>query len=357
MYADALPYVDLSTETNLHVIIAQGTEEIYHGHPTTLLMPNGKTIFCVWTYNHGDPCGPMARSDDRGITWTRLDDQLPEGFRNHRNCLSIYRLVAPDSKERIWVFSAQPNMPRIMSEDGGKSWREMPALGFPCVMAFSSVIQLHNGEYLGLYHRRGDCKLGEADHSLPLYVLQTFTADGGLTWSEPEIIAAVEGKQPCEPYAFHSPDGDEICCLMRENTHTGKSLRMFSTDEGKTWSVPQDTCWGVTGDRHQGVYIEDNRLVIAFRDQAPDSPTHGNFVAWVGTYEDIRQNRPGEYRIKLLHSYAGGDCGYPGIEFLPDGTILATTYIKYKSGPKKHSVVCTRFDLRDIDGYQKVWDK
>jgi hypothetical protein len=48
------------------------------------------------------------------------------------------------------------------------------------------------------------------------------------------------------------------------------------------------------------VYTPDGRLVIAFRDQAPDSPTRGHFVAWVGTYQDIRDGRPGQCRIKLL---------------------------------------------------------
>ena len=93
----------------------------------------------------------------------------------------------------------------------------------------------------------------------------------------------------------------------------------------------------------------DGRLVVAFRDQAIESPTRGHFVAWVGTYADILAGRPGQYRIKLLHSHAGGDCGYPGVEVLSDGTIVATTYIKYRPGPEKHSVVCTRFRLEETD--------
>ncbi len=344
-----LPIVDVSMETHRHVIVAHGTEEIYQGHPTTLLMPDGKTIFCVWTYDHGGRCGPMARSDDAGRTWIRMDDQLPEGLQLHRNCPSIYRLVGPDDKERLWVFSAQPDMPRIVSEDGGTNWREMPPLGLPCVMTFSSIVRLRNGNYLGMYHRRMDGVTGETDRSMPMNVVQTETADGGLTWSAPCVVAAVDGKMPCEPYVFRSPDGNELCCLMRENTHTGNSLVMFSQDEGKTWSVPRDTCWGLSGDRHQGVYAEDGRLVIAFRDKAPNSPTLGHFVAWVGTYDDIKDECPGLYRIKLLHSHAGGDCGYPGVECLPDGKILATTYIKYEPGKAKHSVVCVHFDLKELD--------
>jgi hypothetical protein len=124
---------------------------------------------------------------------------------------------------------------------------------------------------------------------------------------------------------------------------------MFSTDDAQTWTPPVDTSWGLTGDRHMGVYAPDGRLVIAFRDQAPDSPTRGHFVAWVGSYEDIRRGKAGACRIKLLHSHAGGDCGYPGMELLPDGTIVATTYIKYRPGNAKHSVVCTRFKVEEID--------
>ena len=342
---DQLPVVDISQEAERQVVIAAGTETIYQGHPTTLLMPDGKTMFCVWTIGHGGPCGPMARSDDGGLTWTRLDGTLPKGFKGHSNCPSLYRMVDPAGKERLWVFSAEPNMPRIVSEDGGKIWSEMRPLGFPCVMTFSSVVRLKDGSYAGLYHRGGP---------KGLQVLQTLTADGGLTWSEPRIVAEAEGKDPCEPFAFRSPDGTELCCLMRDNTHKGASLMMFSRDEAKTWTRSVDTPWGLTGDRHIGVCAPDGRLVIAFRDKMPQrfnpgSPTGGHFVAWVGTYDDIRHNKPGQYRIKLLHNYHEWDCGYPGMEVLPDGTIVATTYIKFHPGKEMNSVVSTRFKLAELD--------
>jgi hypothetical protein len=69
----------------------------------------------------------------------------------------------------------------------------------------------------------------------------------------------------------------------------------------------------------------------------------------VGHYDDIVGGRDGQYRVKLLHSYKGGDNGYPGLEVLPDGTFVATTYIKYREGPEKNSVVSTRFNLKETD--------
>lgn len=338
-----LPVIDISKQRERHVVIAAGTEEVYQGHPTTLLMPDGKTMFAVWSVGHGGPCGPLARSDDAGLTWKRLDDRLPAEYKTYRNCPSIYRMVDSTGKERLWVFAAHPEMPRIVSEDEGESWKIAEPLGLRCVMTFSSIIELAPGKYLGLYHAGPEGK----DRS-PLKVYQTITNDGGVTWGEPKLVAAVDGKDPCEPFVFRSPNGKELCCLMRENKHRGNSLMMFSQDEGKTWSEPVDTPWGLTGDRHMGVMTKDGKLVVAFRDVAINSPTQGHFVAWVGTYEDLVGGRPGDFRVKLLHSYAGRDCGYPGMHLLEDGTIVATTYIKYNEGNEKHSVVSTRFKLKEL---------
>ncbi|QDT65167.1 BNR/Asp-box repeat protein [Calycomorphotria hydatis] len=347
---DQLPVVDISKQTDRHVVIGQGTDQVYQGHPTTTLMPDGKTMYAVWCVNHGGHAGPLAKSEDGGLTWNRIDDQLPKNYRTHQNCPSIYQMISPEGKERLWVYSAAlgkrggPGMPSIMSEDGGASWKEMPPLGFRCVMTFSSIVRLKDGRYLGLYHRGPDGK----DRS-PLVVLQTISSDGGFSWSEPEVVAAVEGKDPCEPCVFRSPDGQQLCCLMRENKHTGNSLMMFSNDEGETWSEPVDTPWGLTGDRHQLVVTPSGKHVVCFRDQAPGSSTRGHFVAWVGDYEDITNGEGGDYRIKLLHHYGRkGDCGYPGVELLKDGTIVATTYVKYRPGSEKNSVVSVRFRLDDL---------
>lgn len=347
-----LPFVDISKQTRRQVVIAAGTNEIYQGHPTTMLMPDGKTMYAVWTIGHGGPCGPTARSDDAGLTWTRIDDKMPAAYHKHHNCPSIYRLVDPQGKARLWVFSGHsftesPRMSRIVSEDDGKTWAETSPLLLRNNMPFSSIVRLKDGRHLALYHRAGE----GTKEPYPYEILQCISPDGGLTWSEPRTLIAGRDKKPCEPFVFRSPDGQELCMLLRENTHESRSLVMFSRDEGETWSAPVDTPWGLTGDRHIAVHTPDGRLVVVFRDVAPGSPTRWHFVAWVGVYDDIRNNRPGQYRVKLLHNYAvkAWDCGYPGLEALPDGTLQATTYIKYKEGPEKHSVVSTRFKLEETD--------
>ena len=157
----------------------------------------------------------------------------------------------------------------------------------------------------------------------------------------------LEGKHPCEPYVFRSPDGRELCCLMRENRRSGTSLVMFSRDEGKTWSQAADAPWGLTGDRHHGIRLPDGRLVIVFRNAAPNAKDKGGFIAWVGTYDDIKQGKPGQYRVSLLKTFKDGF--YPGIHLLPDGTIVATTYTTYREEDVGCSIVSVRFKMSEVD--------
>jgi hypothetical protein len=180
-------------------------------------------------------------------------------------------------------------------------------------------------------------------------VIQSISTDGGKTWGPVRVICDMPGYKPCEPCIIRSPDGRQLLCLMRQNVRTENSAFIVSNDEGKTWSEPRLLQGALCGDRHQAKYAEDGRLVIVFRDMAAKSPTRGHFVGWVGTYSDILRQREGQYRLKLLHNYAGTDCGYPGLELLPDGSFVGTTYLKYWPDQRRHSVVSTRFKLSEVD--------
>ncbi len=52
--------------------------------------------------------------------------------------------------------------------------------------------------------------------------------------------------------------------------------------------------------------------------------------------------------LDLVPSHCGSRT-YPGLERLPDGAFVATTYIKYRPGPELHSVVNVRFKLEDVE--------
>jgi hypothetical protein len=91
------------------------------------------------------------------------------------------------------------------------------------------------------------------------------------------------------------------------------------------------------------------RIIATFRDTVKASETHGDFVAWVGSYDDLVHGRDGQYRVRLLENHSKpGDTGYAGLELLPDGTFVSTTYCVLSQG-EQPLVVCIRFTLEEID--------
>ena len=184
-------------------------------------------------------------------------------------------------------------------------------------------------------------------------IWQSASYDGGLTWGESKPVVDKAGAS--EPAAVRSPDGKQLLLLIRENERRLNSLFSVSDDDGETWSESRELPLALTGDRHLARYAPDGRLVIVFRPVPPgrraglSTFSGSHFTAWVGRYEDIIEGREGQYLVKLLHSHAGGDHTYPGLELLPDGTFVGTTYIKYRPGPELHSVVSVRFRVKDTD--------
>ncbi len=317
-------------------------------------MPDGKTVFATWTLGHGGTCGPLKRSDDSGRTWSELLP-VPENWKAVRNCPALYRLTDPHGVSRLFIYAGQGAdgaMQQSVSTDDGKTWSPMKSNGLVCVMPFCTIAPVEGGKKLiGLTNIR---RPGETKDPRSNILAQSESTDGGLTWSKWRILLDLGELKPCEPEVIRSPDGKQLLCLIRENVRTEPAHYMTSDGEGRTWAKYQPLPPGLHGDRHKAVYTPDGRLVVVFRDMGSKSPTRNHFVAWVGKYEDILAGRDGEYKIKLLHSYKGSDCGYPGLELLPNGTLLATTYAKYRAGPEQNSVVSVRFSLAETDRAEKT---
>ena len=81
---------------------------------------------------------------------------------------------------------------------------------------------------------------------------------------------------------------------------------------------------------------------------AHDSPTRGDWVGWVGTYEDLAEGREGQYRIRLMDNKKEADTAYPGVEVLPDGTFVVTTYGHWTEGEPPY-IMSVRFTLDELD--------
>ena len=346
----SIPTIDFAEDVERQVVVDREAGQ-YLGHPTTLLLEDGKTILCVYPKGHGR--GPIIykRSTDGGLTWSeRLP--TPENWATSKETPTLHRVVDAAGKKRIIMWSGLYPARLAVSEDDGATWSELKQAGdWGGIVVMGSVVESNSpGEYLAWFHDDGRFFQEKSKaQKPPVFTLyQTRSTDGGLNWSEPEAVVARSDVHLCEPGAVRSPDGKQIALLLRENSRTRNSFVIFSNDEGKSWSEPRELPASLTGDRHTAKYTSDGRLFISFRDTTHVSPTKGDWVAWVGTYEDIVDGNEGQYRVRLMDNKKGADCAYPGVEVLPDGTIVTTTYGHWTTEQQPY-IVSVRLKLEDVD--------
>ncbi len=341
-----IPVVDIASERERQVVVDREAGQ-YLGHPTTLLLEDGRTMLCVFPKSHGKGSVVYRRSVDGGLTWgERLP--VPASWSTSKEVPTLHRVVAPDGTKRIIMFSGLYPIRMSVSEDDGRSWSELKPIGdYGGIVAMGSVERLKNGDYLAFFHDDGRFIDGGGERGA-FHVYQVRSRDGGLTWSQPRAIATHPTAHLCEPGCLRSPDGATMALLLRENSRRHNGFVIFSSDEGRSWSEPRELPASLTGDRHTGRYAPDGRIFLSFRDTTRDSATRGDWVGWVGTWEDIVAGREGQYRVRLMDNKGGSDCAYPGVEVLPDGTFVTTTYGHWTEGEQPY-IVSVRFRLEELD--------
>ncbi len=343
-----LPELDLAGQTE-RVVTVDREKGQYLGHPSTDVMEDGKTIVCVYPKGHGRGAVVMKKSTDGGRTWgERLP--VPESWATSKETPVLMRVPSADgASENVVMWSGLFPARRALSSDGGLTWSELEVPPQPGdgeqtpwggIVVMGDHVRVKGGDTLAWFHDDGRF-FGEKRGPWGFTVFQTRSSDAGLTWSAPKPIVRWPLGHLCEPGVVR--DGDTLALLLRENSRQRNSQLVVSTDEGATWSGPRPLPGSLTGDRHQVLRLPDGRLFISFRDMGLDSARWGDWVAWVGTFEDLIEGREGQLRLRLMDNLKASDCAYPALELLPGDpeatdpkdqapTILATTYGHWTQG-------------------------
>lgn len=400
-----IPVYDLSQDTTRQSVVDKESGQ-YLGHPTTILMDDGVSILAAYPKGHGFGQIVLKRSLDGGRSWSKRLP-VPASWTTGLEVPTLFKTADADGKKHLLLFSGCYPIRMSHSEDGGQTWSELEAIGdFGGSTAMSSMANPAPGKYVAFFHDEGaylhqpvkryssrrilkatgvgaDRRTRMFNSFTPDWgktwyepspilipvperpgdiwedvavsymaadttqggIFMTTSEDGGLTWSSPMLACPnpPNGMKLTEAGCISSPNGKEFALLMRENSRKFSSQIAFSHDGCKTWSAPRDLPKVLTGDRHCAKYLKDGRIFISFRDKCPDSPHNGDWVGWIGTYGDLKNGQTGDCRFLLMHSFEAGDCAYPGVEILPDGTIVTTTYGHWdKDDPRSAYVVSIR---------------
>lgn len=376
----------------------------YMAHPDSVLLKNGD-ILTVYPKGHGKGAVLNRLSKDGGISWSDKVENTPSSWENSLETPTVYRLEFTDGRpDKLILISANSRWPGMqtpggfecsLSCDEGKSWTEFKRFfsfeeGFsPApIVAMASLTRLkEKGEFvdkwMGFFHDR---------EFYNYKTILSFDKNGEMHWSEPEKYLAphreIEKRaQMCEIEVIRSDcgKGDELCLIARSQSKKINSMVAFSLDEGKTWTEPKEAPAALNGERHKAEYTSDGRLLITFRsiERGKRAEKHARrkdkikgwisegLVAWVGSYEALKNGAQGDYRIKLAHVYHEGqkkpeyyaeaDTGYCGNVVLEDDTYVICGYGKFSSDLKtadgktlKTYIASKRIRLKDTDEIVKM---
>lgn len=371
----------------------------YLGHPDSILLKDG-SILTVFPSGHGKGAIRSKISTDGGLTYSKTIENQPLSWNDSRETPTVYRLEFSDgTPDKILLVAGNPDwhdgkgtvggFNYSLSDDEGKTWSEFKSVytkkegyNFTTIVAMASLTRLkENGKFvdkwMAFFH----------DPNFVNYKTVLSFENGDAVWSEPKPYFSTyrefeKKSNMCEVEVVRSDrgQGDVLCLLGRSNNKNYNSVISFSYDEGKNWSPPKFVPSSLNGERHKADYTNDGRLFITFRSIERDKEKKKKFFsgtsawfsegwcAWVGTFDDLKNGREGQYRIKLAHTYlkgqnqvelsANADTGYCGNVVLNDGTIVTSTYgsfgEKNANGTFKTYVISKRIRLDDIDKLQTL---
>jgi len=266
----------LTDQTDRHTLIDRREGE-YICFPDVVRTDDGRLIVA---YNESDKhVEPTRRvllirtSKDNGRTW----DDIVRMPTKTSHCP---RLIKRADGEIILSDSTKTFH---HSFDNGETWdiRQVTGLAHDMI---DRVIDLGNDIFL----TTGHCHRGSFSHpairQAPAEQMAYRSEDHGATWQGMSVIGRERNLVLCEASMVHFPDG-RIIALMRENSFVYEPMYLcISDNEGNTWSDPIPT--PLIGHRPTMGVIDDNRLLVTYRNVGPDMGT----CAWTGTLNELTGN-------------------------------------------------------------------
>ena len=306
-----IPTLDVSIDRSIVNVIEYAPTTTRLHTTAVRLSTRGENLLLAYT-KHNSKQITLRKSSDGGQSWSApLSDNLLIG--NPIKHISMFtltgRTLLPKEyrKERrlsrlanrnnlILFFEGYP-IKAAISPDNGEQWLKSFNVIESSDMTVTSMIKLNNGVFMALLNS------GKHPHNGRQVIYKSYSQDGGLTWTYPEIaikhnIYSIENA--CIARLTHR-NKKYLVVLANEQKHQTGVISV-STDEGKTWSYPVELPSFIQGDRYSIATLA-NKMYIVYRDtygnKELNNPTRGDLMLWSGTMADLEHGGKSSVRVRL----------------------------------------------------------
>jgi hypothetical protein len=223
----------------------------------------------------------------------------------------------------------EPLYPNVFfrSTDGGHSWTQVGRLdpiaaGGPESCVPSRIVELADGSWLLVNSHTP----GQAWHLTEGETLEFYrSADRGKTWSHYSTLKPPYPLSLSEASIVPLPDGRWLLFAREGGEFPG--VRAYSSDQGKTWNVPEELPFTVIG-RTCASLLKDGRVLLTFRNHSGLN----DLWAWVAMPDEplpplvhgVHMNDGGSVGLKSdgLYIDSDGRCGqFTNYRFRPPDSV------------------------------------
>lgn len=330
-----------------HVTVSRDQNR-WQGFPDVVHIGSGKLIaaYCDGRGHGGGGKSVIRVSKDHGKTWGSEKVMVP----SRGSCERVQRL-----RDGSILYISGEKLPTVdfhQSTDDGETWKRVGGFdirnfGLKIHYPLSHVLERSNGDWLVTGSDTYPISKEAVDSKNRFRIrerMQVFRSkDKGKTW---ELLSLIDsypssGHAGSESSILELPSG-KLVIYARESRNDGlPGFRVFSDDQGKTWSDPEDLPIQVMG-RVKAGFLSDGRVLLTTRTGI------GRSALW-GWLED--PNAAPSFRINGAHfnDHFSKGLKHGALYIDNDGQCGQFTryYLRPPAGPESHIELIAEVMVRE----------